>query len=395
MSGPTLHVAQIGFFFDPQRREPARLLHEWPSLVDVAEAACLAGVRVTVVQTCAHTQTLERNGVRYHFFPFGRAATTVGTADPFGELLRKAAADVLHVHGLGFAHEVLSLAAIAPGIPIVLQDHASRPPRLWRRRLWRRAFGAASGLSFCSLEQAQPFARAGLIPAKTRVYEIPECPSRFTTGAQAAARRATGLEGDPCLLWVGHLDQNKDPLTVLDGVSEAVRQLPGLQLWCCFATAPLLPMVQRRISSDPRLRHRVHLLGRVQHERIEQLMRAADLFVLGSHREGSGYSLIEALACGLSPAVTDIPSFRSLTGAGAVGALWPCGAADKCAAALVSLAAQPRSAARAAARAQFDKELSFEAVGRKLASVYRDLLQHQAGQYPRSSGCSELHIDHA
>ena len=52
-------------------------------------------------------------------------------------------------------------------------------------------------------------------------------------------------------------------------------------------------------------------------------MRAADLFVLGSHREGSGYSLIEALACGLPPIVTDIPSFRSLTGAGVVGALWP------------------------------------------------------------------------
>ena len=54
-------------------------------------------------------------------------------------------------------------------------------------------------------------------------------------------------------------------------------------------------------------------------------MRAADVFVLGSHREGSGYSLIEALACGLPPVVTDIPSFRSLTAAGAVGALWPCG----------------------------------------------------------------------
>ncbi len=54
-------------------------------------------------------------------------------------------------------------------------------------------------------------------------------------------------------------------------------------------------------------------------------MRAADLFVLGSHREGSSFALIEALATGLTPVVTDIPSLRALTGNGAVGALWPCG----------------------------------------------------------------------
>ncbi len=58
----------------------------------------------------------------------------------------------------------------------------------------------------------------------------------------------------------------------------------------------------------------MHLLGRVPHERIEMLMRAADLFVLGSHREGGNTSLIEALATGLLPVVTDIPSSRSLLG---------------------------------------------------------------------------------
>ncbi len=90
--------------------------------------------------------------------------------------------------------------------------------------------------------------------------------------------------------------------------------LPELRLWCCFGAAPLLPAVEERIAADPRLRDRVQLLGRVPHLRIEQLMCAADIFVLGSHREGSGYSLIEALSCGLPPVVTDIPSFRALTG---------------------------------------------------------------------------------
>jgi glycosyltransferase involved in cell wall biosynthesis len=94
-----------------------------------------------------------------------------------------------------------------------------------------------------------------------------------------------------------------------------------------------------------------------------------DLFVLGSHHEGSGYSLIEALACALPPLVTDIPSFRALTGRGAVGRLWPCGDAAALAGALEDLWRRG-PAARPAVRAHFERELSFAAVGRKLAAMY-------------------------
>jgi len=100
------------------------------------------------------------------------------------------------------------------------------------------------------------------------------------------------------VLWVGHLTTGKDPLAVLDGVARAAAQLPGLQLWCAFGSAPLLDEVRRRIEHDPRLRGRVHLLGKVAHTHVETLMRATDAFVSGSHSEGSGYALLEALACG-------------------------------------------------------------------------------------------------
>jgi glycosyltransferase involved in cell wall biosynthesis len=148
-----------------------------------------------------------------------------------------------------------------------------------------------------------------------------------------------------------------------------------LQLYCCFGVAPLLRAVEERIAADPLLRGRVHLLGRVPHEKIEQLMRAADVFVLGSHHEGSGFSLIEALACGLPPLVTDIPSFRSLTGAGAVGMLWPCDDGRALGAALPSIAAHTGEQMRAAVRAHFDSELSSAALGVKLAQMYQDLLE--------------------
>ena len=108
-------------------------------------------------------------------------------------------------------------------------------------------------------------------------------------------------------------------------------------------------------------------------------MRAADLFVLGSHREGSGYSLIEALACGLPPVVTDIQSFRSLTGAGAVGMLWPCSDSQALCQALRSIAAGVGPQMRCAVRAHFERELSFDALGRRLGAMYEDVLRRRCG----------------
>jgi glycosyltransferase involved in cell wall biosynthesis len=396
-----LHVVQISFFRDPEERLPSQLLHAWPSLMDVAEAARAGGTHVTVVQASSHSEFLVWGGVHYHFLPFDaterpgqgngeESARSAGRAErsPAGiaALLARLAPDVLHVHGLGFARDVLSLASLAPGIPIILQDHADRLPRLWRRGPCRLQMSLAAGVAFCARAQARPFTDAGLLSPGTPVYEIPESTSRFAPGELCEAREITGLQGNPAVLWVGHLNDNKDPLTVLDGVSRAAQELPALRLWCCFGSASLLAIVQRRIAEDARLRSRVRLIGRVAHETIEQLMRAADLFVVGSHHEGSGYSLIEALACGLPPIVTDIPSFRSLTAGGAVGALWPCGDSQALCEAMVT--ARFDGETRAAVRAHFDRELSLHALGRKLAAMYVDAHRRTCRQHVSAMGRS-------
>jgi glycosyltransferase involved in cell wall biosynthesis len=365
------HIVHISFFSDPKRRAAAQLLEDWSTLVDVAEAASMSGNQVSVVQANARSERLERNGVHYHFLPFD------GCSNESRALLRSLAADVFHVHGLDFPRQVLSLAESGSGVPIILQDHASRPPRIWRRSAARRGMSVAAGVAFCSTEQARPFAKTGLIGPSTQIYEIPESTSRFMPGDRDDARRATGVEGDPAVLWVGHLNANKDPLTVLEGISAAIRELPQLHFYCCFGSAPLQNEVQSRIASDPRLREKVHLLGRLPHDKIELLMRAADIFVLGSHSEGSGYSLIEALACGLPPVVTDIPSFRSLTKAGSVGALWPCDDPAALCQALLSVSRRAGSEHRNAVRAHFEGELSTNALGQKLTAMYEDVLARQ------------------
>lgn len=361
-----MRVVQICAERGPPGLDAAGLLQVWPTTVHVAEAAAAAGAAVRVVLHHEQPQQLRRRGVDYHLLPL--AAATPPAA--LHTLLQQADPELLHVHGLHFGGLVHTLAALCPQRPLLLQHHAGRPARRplgwWRMR---RALAPAHGLLFCSAEQARPFARWRLLPRGCRVYEVPE--------STAAFRRLDGisrLAGDPALLWVAHLNANKDPLTVLAGVERALPRLPDLQLWMCFRDAPLLEAVQARIARGP-LVGRVHLLGPQPPERIEQMMSAADLFVQGSHEEGSGYSLIEALACGLAPVVSNIPSFRALAGGCPSAHLWRVGDAAALGDALVAAAAMPADARRAATRAHFEQQLSPAALGRRLCAVYDDALR--------------------
>jgi glycosyltransferase involved in cell wall biosynthesis len=372
-----MHVAQVGFHLDARQRSPQELLRDWPSLVDIAEAAARSVQRLSVVQACSQTTSITQCGVGYHFVAPARVpATRAGARDCIGPVVDFVAGlnpDIIHVHGLDYSAAVLVLARRLRKTPILLQDHASRPPRIWRRWYWRRGAACAAGIAICARAQLTPYSAARLLPADLQVFEIPESSSRFLAGDSEYARRATGLSGDPAVLWVGRLDANKDPLTVLEAVRHVAASLPKLELWCVYNSTTLLAELKRLVGADPILQPRVHMLGEVPHSQVELLMNAADLYVSASHREGSGYALIEALACGLPPVVSDIPSFRALTAGGSVGDLWSCGNASELAAGLIKAAARPRQATRALVRDHFTRELSFDAVGRKLAAAYTQL----------------------
>lgn len=367
-----LHVAQINFIPPPASWEPDEVFQHWPSLPNVAEAVRSSGTRVSVIQLASRDARVERSGVDYHVASVANAHRPADRGRLVARQLQELDVDVIHVNGLGFAEETFAMANHVPGIPIVLQDHANRPPRWWRRPAWRRWHRVASGVAFTAIEQARPFFDAGLFDASVPLFAIPESSSHFTPGSRAAARAETGLYGDPCVLWVGHLNANKDPLTLLEGVAQAVSRLPRLQLWCAFGNAPLMDDVQRRIGHDARLAGRVHLMGKVEHAHVETLMRAADIYVSASHVEGSGYALLEAMACGVVPVVTDIPSFRSFTANGAMGRLWTRGDAAALAAALAQAASE--AVPRERVRAHFDATLSFGVVGALWTRAYMQLV---------------------
>jgi glycosyltransferase involved in cell wall biosynthesis len=160
---------------------------------------------------------------------------------------------------------------------------------------------------------------------------------------------------------------------VLDGFERSLAQLPDASMTMIYGAEDLLAAVRRRVETSAALSARVHLAGAVAHDRMASYFSAADLFVAGSHREGSGYALIEACACGAVPVVSDIPTFRLLTG-GVAGALWPAGDAAALARALADVASRDLGLERARLGAHFTRELSWDAIGRRALDIYVEVV---------------------
>lgn len=356
-------VVQVSFHADTERRDGAALLGAWPTLPGVAAAAARAGVEMVVVQRAHRDEVLEHDAVHFHFVADADAECTRVI-----ERVVSLGPEVVHVQGLNQPWPTRLLARALGAVPVIAQDHGSVPPGGLRALGWRRAFRGLAGVAFTARTQADPWFHAGVFRRGLPVYEVLEGSSDFTPADREAARIATGMSGSPCLLWTGRLDTNKDPLTMLAAVERAIATLPELRLYCCFGDAPLLEAVEHRVRQSPLLAPRVALLGTRPHGELEQRYRAADVFVQTSHREGSGYSLIEALACGATPVVTDIPAARAIVGD--AGALVPVEDIDALSAAIVRVAAQNGDVLRRRARARFDEALTFDAIGRQWLGAY-------------------------
>jgi glycosyltransferase involved in cell wall biosynthesis len=281
----------------------------------------------------------------------------------------------VHVHDLGYVLAIRQLADELRHTPVLVENHRIRVPSGWRRAVWRRCLASIAGAAFTAREQSQPFIDAGVLRPDLPIFEVLPASSPFSPGDRAAARRQTGLTGEPCYLWTTHLNSNKDPLTAIHAFETAAAQLPEARLWMVFLKAPLLDQVQRRIAASPLLRERVTLLGSRPYDQMEALFRSADFFVQTSHDEASGRSLLDAMACGIPPMVTDLAPWRRMIGS--TGSLTPVGDPRALADAMIDWAGRDRAALGEAVRAWFDETLTYDVIGRKLRAAYENLIGSQ------------------
>jgi glycosyltransferase involved in cell wall biosynthesis len=390
-----MHIVQVNYAYAADLTDPDALLERFSTLTGWSEAVLSGHVgqvgrvgqveqvgKVSVVQRFGRDGVVTRRGIQYLF----RRERGGPTPDRWSACCRVARAvatlhpDVVHVNGLGFLVPTWWMRQRLPAsVAIVMQDHAGGQPRGGRLRghVQRRLMAAVDGFLFTSVEQAAPWQRAGCITPRQRLHQVLESSTTFAEMPRDGARGASSVEGDPAILWVGRLNANKDPLTVLDGVERALRELPGGRLTMVYGEGDLEAAVRERVEQSSVLRSRVRLVGRVPAQRMPAFYSAADLFVLGSHHESCGYALLEALACGAVPVVTDVPSFRAVTDDGRIGRLWPPGDAGACARALVEAGQLDLAVEQRRVIAHFAQTLSWPAVGRAAAEIYAAVVKER------------------
>ena len=375
-----MRIVQANAVYDPAAKTPAALLDLYRTLTEWSTAVVGAGAEVSVVQRFHTAASTDRDGIRYEFIVDKEPPwlSTKGAPPSFVDAIAKENADLVHVNGLIFPQLVASLRSkCGPRTGIVVQHHGGEFPirgsglvGLWRRQRWKGGLAAADAISFTAAEQAEPWRAAGVL-GNQRVIEIIEASTNMREVSRERARTAIGATGAPLILWVGRLTTNKDPLTVLDGLERALPQLGDARVMMVFGDDTLIESVEQRVRTSALLKDRVTLNGRVTHDEMPNFYGAADIYVSGSHSEGSGYALIEAMSAGVAPVVTDIPSFRVI--AGDEHARWTPGDADGFARALVQTATTNLAARKAAAKERFNRLLSWEAIGRRTVEEYRAL----------------------
>ena len=375
-----LRIVQANAVYDPAAKTPAALLDLYRTLTEWSTAVLRAGAAVSVVQRFHSAASIERDGVRYEFVADKEAPwlSAKGAPPSFIDAIAKEGADVVHVNGLIFPQLVARIRAkCGARTTIVVQHHGGEFPirgsgliGLWQRQKWKGGLAAANAVSFTAAAQAEPWRAAGVL-SNQRVIEIVEAGTTMREVARERARTAIGATGAPLILWVGRLTTNKDPLTVLDGLERALPQLPNARVIMVFGDDTLIESVEQRVRESSLLKERILLAGRVHHDEMPNYYGAADLYVSGSHSEGSGYALIEAMSAGLVPVVTNIPSFRAI--AGDEHARWTPGDAGEFAGALLHATTTNLDAQKLAVKDRFRRLLSWDAIGTRTVDEYRAL----------------------
>jgi glycosyltransferase involved in cell wall biosynthesis len=309
--------------------------------------------------------------VDYHFFRRRNKFRAIPfTAHRF---IKNQAPDVVLTEGFVFPLQLLFLRwKLGRKCVLIAQHHGEKPFTGLKGIFQKMADRVIDGYVFTSSGNARPWLDKKIIRKESKCFEVLSASSNLEQKDKEDCKRRLGLARHSNFLWVGRLITVKDPLTVVKAFAGYTKLNAEARLYMIFQADDLLREVKELITSTG-IGSSVILVGEKSHQEMADWYSAADFFISGSHREGSGYALVEAMRCGCLPVVTQIPSFQKITGNGSYGLLFKPGDADELLSRLLELEALPQKnwSARIVSYAQ--QELSFEAISNQLLDVCRRL----------------------
>jgi glycosyltransferase involved in cell wall biosynthesis len=288
-------------------------------------------------------------------------------------------ADLVHVHGDTAAIICVRLLRRRPGVITFNGLHLLRRSRGLPRRLLafglRRAIGRARAsicVSESELRDAALVAARELREKLVLIHNGVPDPGPIAPDVRSKTRRELGLsEEDLAVLYIGQLEARKGVLDLALALESAHRE----QATLTGVFAGDGPLRKEMASRAPSINARV--LG--HRDDVDALMRAADVFVMPSEREGLSFAVLEAMARGLAVVVSDGPGNPDAVGE--AGIVFPYGQPKTLATALGKLAADSRLRAQLgeAARARARTDFSADRMVAETREVYERALESSDG----------------
>lgn len=356
--------------------------------------ACAPGPLVRAIQT---------EGFPFHPLPIRRSAnplTLFAAYRGLRRLIGEGGYSAVHLH-TPVAALVGRPAARGAGAPIVIYTahgfffHEAMPA--WKRRahiaLERWAQRSADFLMTQSREDAETAVRESIAPAG-RVEAIGNGvdPGRFVPpDASGSDRREVAREfgmdpAAPLVVMMGRLVREKGYGDLLEAWARVLGRFPEARLLC---VGPALESDRddfsaeaRRLTTGAAMSRSVIFAG--MREDVPRLLRAADLFVLPSWREGMPRSILEAMACGRPVVATNIRGCREEVVEGETGLLAPAHDVPALATAITALLGDParRVAMGAAARRRVEEHFDEQRVIERQEGIYRRLFREKGLAWP-------------
>lgn len=215
----------------------------------------------------------------------------------------------LVVGGLWYPDGLVALLAGARNLVLLAHGLEFLPSRRrWREPVWKRLRRWVC--ESAALVVANSHYTEGLVRAAapgSRVVTIPLGVDHlvFHPGDAAAARERLGIQADLVISSVARLYPYKGHDTVLRAMASLPDTVRARFLYLIAGQGPALASL-RRCAGELGLLARVRFLGFVPEERLPDVYRASDVFVLCSREsasrqevEGFGLVFLEAQACGV------------------------------------------------------------------------------------------------
>lgn len=314
---------------------------------------------VVSIHFALEADTISFENVTYHFIEDTISERIL--LSRIARLVRSLNPQAIILHGFHAGFTTYRFATMMADFAVYVQHHGEKVFGFPKRLLQKSIDKIVKGYLFSSKEMGESWVREGLIESWDKILEVPEVTSSFTVNNPQAARERT-----LSFIWVGRLDANKDPITLVDGFIRFLKVQPNAKLLMIFGTTELLTEIENRTRD---FRENIHLVGHCQHSEMPGFYRAADFIISTSLFEAAGVSVLEGISCGCIPILSDIPPFKKITAQGRVGLLFKKASPVALSETLLKAAHLDITEQRKKTLAHFDEHFSSAAIADKIIEI--------------------------